>query len=83
MKFEIYPEVKQGMLASALPTQWRWRLVAANGKIVAASGEGYFNKSDCQRGIDLVKGTTVATPVFDLSYGNGLLGMIAANGRGR
>jgi uncharacterized protein YegP (UPF0339 family) len=84
MKFEIYPEVKSGMLASASPAQWRWRLVASNGKIVSDSGEGYFNKSECQRGIDLVKGTSVATPVFDLTYGTGLLGLaaneIAVNG---
>jgi Domain of unknown function (DUF1508) len=25
----------------------RWRVVAGNGRIVAVSGEGYKNKSDC------------------------------------
>ena len=27
--------------------KWRWRAVANNGKIVAASSQGYVNKSDC------------------------------------
>lgn len=34
---------------------WRWRLVAANGRTIADSGEGYFNRPDCERGISLVK----------------------------
>jgi uncharacterized protein YegP (UPF0339 family) len=43
---------------------WRWRLRAANGKIIADSGEAYFNKSDCLAGIQLVKGSSAA-PVYD------------------
>lgn len=35
--------------------QWYWHLRARNGKIIAASGEGYHNKQDCLAGIDLVK----------------------------
>ncbi|TYT73488.1 YegP family protein [Desulfobotulus mexicanus] len=27
--------------------KWWWRSVAANGKIVAGSTQGYVNKSDC------------------------------------
>jgi len=34
---------------------WRWRLVAANGRIIANSGEGYFNETDCDSAIQLVK----------------------------
>jgi uncharacterized protein YegP (UPF0339 family) len=46
-KFEIYKD-KQG--------EWRWRFKADNGyDIIADSGEGYINKYDCQRAIDLVK----------------------------
>lgn len=34
---------------------WRWQLVHnTNGKIIADSGESYWNKSDCRHGIDLV-----------------------------
>lgn len=29
--------------------EWRWRLVAVNGKIVADSGEGYTRASDAER----------------------------------
>jgi uncharacterized protein YegP (UPF0339 family) len=28
---------------------WRWRLVAANGRIVADSGEGYVSRSNAVR----------------------------------
>lgn len=28
--------------------KWWWRAKAANGKIVAASSQGYVNKSDCE-----------------------------------
>ena len=35
--------------------QWRWRLVAANNKIIANSAEGYWTKADCLGGISLVK----------------------------
>ena len=44
--------------------QFRWRLKAANGKIIAASSESYIKKADCQHGIHLVKGTADA-PVHD------------------
>ena len=43
----------------------RWRLLAENNvDIIADSGEGYINKSDCLHGIDLVKRATAA-PVYD------------------
>jgi uncharacterized protein YegP (UPF0339 family) len=35
--------------------QWRWTLVAANGRKIATSGEGYRNKADCLDAIVLVK----------------------------
>ncbi|HPG95118.1 MAG TPA: DUF1508 domain-containing protein, partial [Dokdonella sp.] len=38
-------------------TQWRWRLLASNGKIIANSGEGYHNEADCDHAITLVKGS--------------------------
>jgi uncharacterized protein YegP (UPF0339 family) len=57
MHFEIY---KSG-------TEYRWRLKASNGRIIADSGESYKNKSDCVAGIDLVKSTDNNTPVKDLT----------------
>lgn len=35
--------------------QWRWYLAASNGYKVANSGEGYYNESDCDSAIKLVK----------------------------
>ena len=43
--------------------EWRWTLYAANHAKIAASGEGYHNKADCEHGIELVKSTGVTTPV--------------------
>lgn len=40
--------------------EWRWQLQAANGRIIADSGEGYVNKSDCLSAIQLVKGSAAA-----------------------
>lgn len=41
---------------------WRWRLLAANNRIIADSGESYFNKQDCVNAIALVK-SSAAAPV--------------------
>lgn len=54
MHFKLYKDASM---------QWRWRLVAANGRIIADSGEGYRNRSDAVAAIDLVKSTSAATPV--------------------
>ncbi|MFC6939012.1 HVO_2922 family protein [Salinirubellus sp. GCM10025818] len=35
--------------------EWRWRLVASNGNIIADSGEGYQSKQGVERGIESVK----------------------------
>jgi uncharacterized protein YegP (UPF0339 family) len=43
--------------------QWRWRLEAANNRIIANSGEAYYNKADCQSAINLVKGSANAPVV--------------------
>lgn len=37
--------------------QYRWTLFAANNRIIANSGEGYFNKADCVAAINLVAST--------------------------
>ena len=37
--------------------EWRWRLRAANNRIIADSGEGYHNRQDCLHAITLVKGS--------------------------
>ncbi len=43
---------------------YRWRYWASNGRKIADSGESYHNKSDCQRGIDIMK-ASANSPVKD------------------
>lgn len=45
-------------------SQWRWRLVARNGRSIAISGEAYHNKVDCLHAISLVKSSSNA-PVYE------------------
>ena len=45
-KFQLYKDRKG---------DYRWRLRARNGEIIADSNEGYSSKASCQHGIDLVK----------------------------
>ena len=47
-RFEVYEDAAE---------EWRWRLVAANGNIIADSGEGYTSKQGAKRGIRSVKST--------------------------
>jgi len=57
MQFEIYPS----------GGQWRWRLRAGNGEIIA-SGESYINKIDCQNAVGLVMDTNRQTPFVAVAY---------------
>ena len=50
MKFHVYKDRRN---------EYRWRLIAANGKVIADSGEGYSSKQSCKDGIELVKKATV------------------------
>ena len=43
--------------------QWRWRLRVQNGNVIADSGESYVRREDCERGIELVKGSAEASVV--------------------
>lgn len=47
-RFEVY---RSGLIRR----EWRWRLVAGNGEIIA-SGEGYRERRACLVGIDRVRG---------------------------
>ena len=55
MKFHVYKD-RRG--------EYPWRLIAANGKNLTDSAEGYPTKQSCKDGIELVKGTTNA-PIID------------------
>jgi uncharacterized protein YegP (UPF0339 family) len=45
-KFEIYKDAKG---------EFRWRLVASNGQMIASGGEGYKQKDSAKAGIESVK----------------------------
>lgn len=55
-KFELYRD-KRG--------QWRFRLKAANGKIIAASSESYVDRRDAERGIEIVRASACFPLVSD------------------
>ncbi len=55
MRFHVYQD-KAG--------QWRWRLWAANNRIVADSGEGYASRAACEQGVGLVKAAYNAPIVY-------------------
>jgi uncharacterized protein YegP (UPF0339 family) len=54
MRFELYRDAGG---------QWRWRLRARNGEVVAESGEGYVRREDCEHGISLVRQSAEAKTV--------------------
>lgn len=36
---------------------WRWRYVASNGRTIAVSSEAYVAEVDCDRSIEIMKGS--------------------------
>lgn len=46
--------------------QWRWYYKASNGRKIADSGEGYYNREDCLSGVAIMRGSANA-PVYDLT----------------
>ncbi len=55
-QFQVYKDAK---------SEFRWRFLADNQKIVATSGEGYKKKTDCKHAIDLIKKNSPAAEVVD------------------
>lgn len=45
-KFQLYTDAKG---------EFRWKLVASNGQLIANSGEGYKSKDSARAGIESVK----------------------------
>jgi uncharacterized protein YegP (UPF0339 family) len=56
-KFHVYPD-KAG--------QFRWRLVARNGRIIADSGEGYTRRDDAHRAISKMRYAAAQAGVLDV-----------------
>ena len=64
-RFEVYPMMQAVPTLDAAesePTgEYGWRLVSANGQIVAVSGEGYTRRADAERAIGDALSTINAT----------------------
>lgn len=43
---------------------WYWRYIASNGEQISRSTDGYYNKSDCRRSIEIMKDSKY-DPVID------------------
>lgn len=57
MEFELYMDSSG---------EYRWRLKAANGEIIAVSSEGYTKAESARKGIALVR-KSVGAPLEDLT----------------
>jgi hypothetical protein len=56
MAFEIYKDAKG---------EFRWRLKASNGQIVATGGQGYSAKADCKHAIESIQKNAATATVED------------------
>lgn len=63
IRFQLY---RSGLIRK----EWRWRMRAANGRIIADSGEGYRNKADCIAAIDLIREGAAGAAVRDTAVPN-------------
>ncbi len=55
-KFEVYKDGK---------SEYRWRLRASNGQVIATGGEGYASKANAIRGIESVQKNAPAAAVVE------------------
>lgn len=53
MKYEIYMDRR---------ARWRWRLKAANGRILADSGQGYTRRDNMLESLYLVRNSYLESP---------------------
>lgn len=65
-KFELYEDVN---------SQYRFRLIAPNGEIIAVS-EGYASKQNAKNGIRAVKRYAIEAKLFEVRDGNELVEFI-------
>ena len=61
LTFEMYQDAKD---------EYRWRLKADNGKILATSGQGYKDKSDCTKGVERIQTDANTKLKFELYEDN-------------
>ena len=56
-KFELYADAKG---------EYRWRLRASNGQVIATGGEGYSSKATAKAGIESVKKNAPEAPIEEV-----------------
>jgi uncharacterized protein YegP (UPF0339 family) len=56
--FEIYQDSRR---------EYRWRLKARNGQVIATAGQGYKSKADCRHGVELVQKEASSAKVEELA----------------
>jgi uncharacterized protein YegP (UPF0339 family) len=56
ISFELFKDAKK---------EYRWKLKAANGKVMAVSNDGYSTKASCQSAINLIKEGAATASVED------------------
>jgi uncharacterized protein YegP (UPF0339 family) len=56
--FEIYQDARK---------EYRWRLKAANGQVIATSGQGYKSKADCRHGIEVIQREAATAKVEEVA----------------
>lgn len=63
-------EPKQFVLYRDSRNEWRWTLYAANGRKIADSAEGYFNRVDAIHAIRLVSSVATGAQIWDPALGS-------------
>ena len=58
MTFEMYKDAKG---------EFRWRLKATNGQIIATGGQGYSAKADCKHAIESIQKHAAAATIEDMT----------------
>ena len=58
MTFEMYKDAKG---------EFRWRLKATNGQIIATGGQGYSAKADCKHAIEAIQKHAAAATIEDMT----------------
>jgi uncharacterized protein YegP (UPF0339 family) len=58
LRFEVYEDTSN---------EQRWRLIAANGQVIANSSQGYKAMSDCRHAIELIKQGAARSAVEDFA----------------
>jgi uncharacterized protein YegP (UPF0339 family) len=58
MTFEVYKDAKG---------EFRWRLKATNGQIIATGGQGYSAKADCKHAIESIQKHAAAATIEDMT----------------